>query len=155
MTESAVKYGILVGVDGSPESDAAVRWAAREAELRDLPITLAHVVVPVVVSWPVRSFQADFDKWQEDNARQVIEQAQKRLTSLGQSEPSSVSTAVLHDYAVPALVTASKKAHLVAVGSRAWVRLAALCSARSAVVWYTMRAVPWRSSKPRKGIQLT
>ena len=118
MTESAVKYGILVGVDGSPESDAAVRWAAREAELRDLPITLAHVVVPVVVSWPVRSFQADFDKWQEDNARQVIEQAQKRLTSLGQSEPSSVSTAVLHDYAVPALVTASKKAHLVAVGSR-------------------------------------
>ena len=27
------RYGILVGVDGSRESAAAVRWAAREAQL--------------------------------------------------------------------------------------------------------------------------
>ena len=43
MSEQATKHGILVAVDGSPESDAAVHWAAREAELRQLPITLAHV----------------------------------------------------------------------------------------------------------------
>src|SRR6185503_6967138 len=41
MPKRAKKYGILVAVDGSPESDAAVRWAAQEAEFRDLPITLA------------------------------------------------------------------------------------------------------------------
>ena len=35
MSESTTKYGILVAVDGSAESDAAVRWAAREAVMRD------------------------------------------------------------------------------------------------------------------------
>nr|MDT0522375.1 universal stress protein [Streptomyces sp. DSM 41633] len=43
------QYGILVAVDGSAESDAAVRWAAREAVLRDAPVTLIHVIAPVVV----------------------------------------------------------------------------------------------------------
>ena len=119
MPKQAKKYGILVAVDGSPESDAAVRWAAREAELRDLPITMVHVVVPVVTSWPVRSLQAEFNEWQEDNARQVIEQAQKMLrASLGESELSNVRTEVLHEYAVPALVTASKDAWMLVVGSR-------------------------------------
>jgi nucleotide-binding universal stress UspA family protein len=119
MPEQTRKYGILVAVDGSPESDAAVRWAAREAELRDLPITLAHVVAPVVTSWPVRSLQAEFNEWQEDNARQVIEQAQKTLQpSLGAPERSNVRTEVPHDYAVPALVGASKDSEMVVVGSR-------------------------------------
>src|SRR6478672_4031767 len=119
MPKSTGKYGILVAVDGSPESDAAVRWAVREAELRDSSVTLAHVVVPVVTSWPVRSFQAEFNAWQEDNARQVLEQGQKMLRStLGESATPDVRTEVLHDYAVPALVRASKKATMIVVGSR-------------------------------------
>lgn len=119
MPKQAKKYGILVAVDGSSESDAAVRWAARETQLRELPITLAHVVVPVVTSWPVRSFQAEFNAWQEDNARQVIDHAQKTLqASLGDNVLSNVRTEVLHDYAVPALVTASKDASMLVVGSR-------------------------------------
>ena len=119
MPEQTGKYEILVAVDGSPESDAAVRWATREAELRELPITLAHVVVPVVTTWPVRSLQTEFNEWQEDNARQVLEQAQKMLRStLGDSELPNVRTEVLHDYAVPALVKASKQAQMIVVGSR-------------------------------------
>ena len=119
MSEQANKHGILVAVDGSPESDAAVRWAAREAELRRLPITLVHVVVPVVTSWPVRSLQAEFNEWQEDNARQVLEQAQKMLrSSLGESELPNVRTEVLHGYAVAALIGASHDASMLVVGSR-------------------------------------
>jgi nucleotide-binding universal stress UspA family protein len=119
MPEQAKQHGILVAVDGSPESDAAVRWAAREAELRKLPVTLAHVVVPVVTSWPVRSMQAEFNEWQEDNARQVLDHGQKMLQStLGESAPPTVRTEVLHDYAVPALVGAAKKAEMIVVGSR-------------------------------------
>lgn len=34
---------ILVGTDGSAASHAAVRWAAREAQHRDLPLRIAHV----------------------------------------------------------------------------------------------------------------
>jgi nucleotide-binding universal stress UspA family protein len=119
MTAQATKYGILVAVDGSPESDAAVRWAAQEAELRDMRVTLAHVVVPVVTSWPVRSLQAEFNEWQEDNARQILEQGQKMLqTALGESKSPEVRTEILHDYAVPALVHATKTAEMIVVGSR-------------------------------------
>ncbi len=119
MSEPAEKRGIVVAVDGSPECDAAVRWAAHEAELHRLPVTLAHVVVPVVTSWPVRSLQSEFNEWQEDNARQVLEDARKVLqSSLGESKAPDVRTEVLHDYAVPGLVDASKDAWMIVVGSR-------------------------------------
>jgi nucleotide-binding universal stress UspA family protein len=137
MPESTKKYGILVAVDGSPESDAAVRWAAREAELRDQPITLVHVVVPVVTTWPVRSLQAEFNEWQEDNARQVIEHAQKLLRSnLGEPEQSTIRTDVLHGNTVPALVAASQDAWMLVIGSRGMgaVGRAVLGSASSGAV---------------------
>ena len=35
MAEHTTKYGILVAVDGSAESDAAVRWAADAAVMHD------------------------------------------------------------------------------------------------------------------------
>ncbi|MER5436679.1 universal stress protein [Streptomyces sp. NPDC002588] len=38
---------ITVGLDGSRESRAAAEWAAREAELRDLPLKIVHVWEPV------------------------------------------------------------------------------------------------------------
>ncbi|MCI3928884.1 universal stress protein [Streptomyces sp. AN091965] len=38
---------VIVGLDGSPESQAAAEWAAREAKLRDLPLTLVSVLEPV------------------------------------------------------------------------------------------------------------
>src|ERR1700761_3891111 len=34
---------ILVGIDGSPASVAAVRWAGREAQLRGLRVHVVHV----------------------------------------------------------------------------------------------------------------
>jgi nucleotide-binding universal stress UspA family protein len=137
MSEQAKKYGILVAVDGSPESDAAVRWAAEEAKLRDLKVTLVHVVVPIVTSWPVRSLQSEFNEWQEDNARQVIEQSKKVLqSSLGESELSEVRAEVLHGYGVPALVDASEDAWMIVVGSRGMGTLgrAVLGSVSSGVV---------------------
>lgn len=69
--------GILVCVDGSAESDAAVAWAAREAAMRGLPITVIHAVAPVVVGWPVGQLYADMPAWQQDGAQQVIDQARK------------------------------------------------------------------------------
>ena len=42
--------GIVVGIDGSPSSTAAIEWAARDAEMRNVPLTMVHVVPPVVAS---------------------------------------------------------------------------------------------------------
>jgi nucleotide-binding universal stress UspA family protein len=51
MSQSSDRTGILVGVDGSPESDAALRWGAQEAAMRRAPLALIHVATPVVASW--------------------------------------------------------------------------------------------------------
>jgi len=119
MSEPTTKYGILVAVDGSAESDAAVRWAAREAVMRDASITLMHGIAPVVVSWPVASLQGSFNEWQEENAIQVIEQAQKTLhASLGDAEPPAVRTEVEHGPVAGSLIAASRQAQMVVVGSR-------------------------------------
>jgi nucleotide-binding universal stress UspA family protein len=45
MPNSAADLGIRVGVDGSSSSNSAVRWAAQEARMRNVPLTLVHVVV--------------------------------------------------------------------------------------------------------------
>jgi nucleotide-binding universal stress UspA family protein len=44
MSNRSVHQGIVVGVDGSPSSDMAVRWAAQEAGMRNVPLSLVHVV---------------------------------------------------------------------------------------------------------------
>ena len=38
---------VTVGLDGSPESRAAAEWAAREAQLRGLPLKIVHVFEPL------------------------------------------------------------------------------------------------------------
>ena len=115
------EYGILVGVDGSAASDAAVRWATREAILRDELITLLHVVAPVIASWPVGPMQANFAKWQKESARDVIEQARKTLCAEVGEAPPEVRTGVLYSrysHVVPTLIDASKQARMVVAGSR-------------------------------------
>jgi nucleotide-binding universal stress UspA family protein len=39
-------HGILVGYDGSPDSDQALRWAAREARWRGSVLTVCHACAP-------------------------------------------------------------------------------------------------------------
>jgi nucleotide-binding universal stress UspA family protein len=113
------KYGIAVAVDGSAESDAAVRWAAREALLRKADITLVHVVAPVVVTWPVGYLRASYAEWQEENAQHAIEQAQKIFQAeVGDETLPSVRAHVIHDYVAPGLVTASRDAEMIVTGSR-------------------------------------
>jgi nucleotide-binding universal stress UspA family protein len=139
MSKSTTKYGILVAVDGSPASDAAVRWAAREAVMREAAVTLMHVVAPVVVGWPVRPLQASFDEWQEENAQHVIEQAQKTFhASLGDTRPPAVRAAVQHSAVADTLITASREAQMVVVGSRGMGALgrAMLGSISSGLVHY-------------------
>ncbi|OBG68804.1 universal stress protein [Mycobacterium sp. E1715] len=119
MTQSATKYGVLVCVDGSAASDAAVAWGTREALMRDLPITLVHAVPPVVVGWPVGQLYADMPEWQHDSAQHVIDQARKTLNaSVGDSAPPEIHTETRYSAIVPALVEASKDARMIVAGSQ-------------------------------------
>jgi nucleotide-binding universal stress UspA family protein len=117
MSKNSTKYGILVAVDGSAESDAAVSWAVREASMRHEPVTLMHVVQPVVVKWPVSAGHSTVAEWQEDNARLAIEQGRKSFNAVVDVEPPDVRTEVVYSHPVDALVDASTEARMIVVGS--------------------------------------
>jgi len=119
MSEAAGKFGILVCVDGSAASDAAVVWGVGEAIMRRLPITLMHVIPPVIVGWPVGPLYADMPEWQKDNAQHAIDHARKTLrASVGESEPPETRTEIVYSSVVPALIDASKDAWMIVAGSQ-------------------------------------
>jgi nucleotide-binding universal stress UspA family protein len=118
MSKSAGKFGVLVCVDGSAASDAAVAWGTREAIMRKLPITLMHAVPPVVVGWPVGQLYADMPEWQQDDAQRVIDQARETLgAGLSGAEPPEIRTEVVYSNVVPSLIDASRDAWMMVAGS--------------------------------------
>lgn len=118
MPASASKSTIIVGVDGSAASEAAIRWAAHEAALRGLAITVVHVVVPTVVSWPMGPMHANITQWQHDQAGEIVDSARRILNKEDVLRPGNVDAAILNGSVVPALTDASKKAQMIVVGSR-------------------------------------
>ena len=119
MSETVTGSGILVGVDGSAESDAAVRWATHEAVMRHAAMTLMHVVPPVAASWPIGRMYADIAQWQGDNARHVLEQALKTVgATVAESVLPDVHTETVNSSVVSTLVRASEHKLMIVVGSR-------------------------------------
>lgn len=118
MSALPTKYGILVGVDGSVESDAAIGFATREAVMRDAPLTLMHVVPPVP-DWPTPSKQAEIAEVREESAREVIERARKTALAIaGESASPDLRTEVVYSPVVQMLIGASPQAQMLVVGSR-------------------------------------
>lgn len=118
MPSSVDKYGILVGVDGSARSDAAVRFGTREAALRHTPLTLMHVVEPAP-KWATVSEQSRIAQAREHDARDVIERAEKTARA---SAPAACTldlrTEVVCSPIAQMLGVASSAARMVVVGSR-------------------------------------
>lgn len=117
LAPSVPEVGILVGVDGSPESHAALRFAAQEAALRRRPVTLMHVVAPIVVTWPIESVVTDFYQWQEDNAADVLRRSQETIESIGDAE-IDVQISLRRDGVVTELADAARQADMLVLGSR-------------------------------------
>ena len=116
MSSQRSDLGIVVGVDGSQSSTVAVEWAARDAEMRNVALRVVYVVAPVAAEIPA---PPDYARWQEDQARQIIEAAHK--VAVGASSPnraSQVTSEVLYAPIVPALVDLSKQADMVVVACR-------------------------------------
>ncbi len=119
MSPTVTRSGILVGVDGSAESDAAIRWATHEAVMRHVAVTLTHVVPPVAASWPTGPVYADITEWQRNNASHVLEQALKTIqATVSESLLPDVHTETLNSSVVSTLVRASDDKQMIVVGSR-------------------------------------
>ncbi|MGW1145350.1 universal stress protein [Streptomyces sp. NPDC002454] len=104
---------IAVGVDGSPASTAAVDWAAREAALRGLPLRIVHAPW-----WEPRDFPVvEGDDALDRAAEAVVSGARERAVD-GRPE-LAVTTEVLTEAPVPALLGAARGAEMLVLGSRA------------------------------------
>jgi nucleotide-binding universal stress UspA family protein len=123
---------IVVGVDGSEASLAALRFAADEARLRGARLTVVHAwIMPVFESVPdpflvEYSGPIDADPEATINAMRgaaetVIDEA---VEALGEGAHGlEIERAVIEDRPERALVDAAEEAELLVVGSRGHGRL--------------------------------
>ncbi|MDI3315261.1 MAG: universal stress protein [Mycobacterium sp.] len=118
------EHGIVVGVDGSPASNAAVAWAARDATIRRLPLTIVYVASPVNPPWPQVSATEGYAVWQENEGRRILadalkiaHEAAKTQNAPKSSRPIEIKSELMFSPTVPTLVDLSKDTEMMAVGS--------------------------------------
>ena len=116
MFTPAMRSNIVVGVDGSPASDAAVRWAAREAVMRVAPIKLINVVAPTLASSAMAPNHT-ITQGEELRARQILKAAGRIVEQLAGETRPDIHTQRQYAGVVPTLVEASNDAQMVVVGS--------------------------------------
>jgi nucleotide-binding universal stress UspA family protein len=121
MSSRKAQLGILVAVDDSTAAKAAVRWATRETELHNVPLTLVHAISPeVATTWAdVQALPPSVVRWQHDHGRGLLDEAVKLVEQASQSgAPAQVHTELLASSAVPTLVDLSEDAQLLVAGAR-------------------------------------
>ena len=104
---------IVVGVDGSPESKTALRWAARLAAA--IGATVQAVIAwefPQTYGWPVA-----VDGWRPDvDAAKVVQDTIDEV--FGPQRPTGLETVVTEGHPSDVLLGAGKDALMLVVGSR-------------------------------------
>jgi nucleotide-binding universal stress UspA family protein len=120
MPDQSEHLGIVVGVDGSTASTAAVRWAARRAAKRNTGLTIVHVSAPVVpasslVEWrgPAPS---EVMRAQAEQARRLIDDATQ--TANDTVGGLHIQTKAILAAPVPTLIELSNDAQILVVGRR-------------------------------------
>jgi nucleotide-binding universal stress UspA family protein len=108
---------IVVGVDGSDESKAALRWAVEEARLRHARIQALHAWWIVPMLQPGGRLAPDATDWSPEGATERV-RAFITDTVGEQTEVEITPLAIQGEQASAALVEAAKDADLLVVGSR-------------------------------------
>ena len=118
MSVTGKHLGIVVAADGSSASDAAICWAARDAAMRCIPLTVVHAVVTPMATWPPIPYPDSLAIGLEDEGRKIVAHAVKTAE---ESMPVDRKVAITSQlvYSTPALtvIKMSEDAELVVVGS--------------------------------------
>ncbi|MGQ5637852.1 MULTISPECIES: universal stress protein [unclassified Streptomyces] len=103
---------VTVGLDGSPESLAAARWAAEEAGRRKLALRLLHAW-PTLAPEPARlPAEVDQNYW----AKRLVDTAQAELRA--RHPGLAIDKSLVADDAQHALLQAVSESEMVVLGSR-------------------------------------
>jgi len=119
--ELTYRGGVVVAVDGSPAARVAADWAARDAALRRVPLTVVHIIAPLELG-PWVDFPLPDGFWDERRrcAREIVDDALKvvhdALTDMNRE--ILVDHRIVEEAVVPTLVRMSRHAQLIVVGSR-------------------------------------
>jgi nucleotide-binding universal stress UspA family protein len=115
---------IVVGVDGSPAAQAALRWAADEARLRGALLVAVHAwtyVPPVPIGEPSMIAQPSGDLAGQLEAEREAAQAELEAAlrdAFPGGAPIEIESRLVEGDAAEALESEAKEAELVVVGSR-------------------------------------
>lgn len=107
---------VVVGVDGSPSSTQAVRWAALEAARRGTPLMLVHVWTPVPVSVPHAATLGPYEDRLIEQGHQWLAEASAVVKEAAPAV--ATSTRLTSGSVAGRLIGRSASASLVVVGSR-------------------------------------
>lgn len=119
MSSATTQHGILVGVDGSPAAKVAIRWAASEALLHNLPLTFIHVLpTPVVLAWPDVPLPPEFLDWPKEQGGNIIREAVALAREVAGGKDIRVESEMMTGPAVATLADRSKEAQMIVVGCR-------------------------------------
>jgi nucleotide-binding universal stress UspA family protein len=111
--------GVVVGIDGSDNSQRALDWAVREAAAMHAPLTVLAVHQVAANHWTGNPLIYPEDAAAEDKARQLADEAvTKAVGQVGDARPASVTVRAVSGLAARELIEASRDADLVVVGSR-------------------------------------
>ena len=118
MLSKKTGYGVIVGVDGSAASDAAVVWGAHDAALRGVPLTLMHVTSPVAPTWAQAPLLERLQGWQQQEGRNTLANACKIAEDTGiHVARIEINAELLISATVPTLIDRSRDADVIAVGT--------------------------------------
>ncbi len=120
MSSSSAHQGIIVAVDGSSSSKVATDWAARNAAMRQVPLTLVHVVAqPPVGMWPEPCLPQTFRNWRDEHGHQILSDARHVADrAILDFDPIAVEQRAFAGAPIPTLVDLSKDAAMIVVGCR-------------------------------------
>ena len=118
MSVTGKHLGVVVAADGSPASDAAVCWAARDAAMRNIPLTVVHAVVTPMATWPPVPYPDSLLIGLEDEGRKIIAHAAKiAYEAMPTDAKSTITSKLVYSTPALALIKMSTEAELVVVGS--------------------------------------
>jgi len=118
MSTPVKHFGIIVGVDGSPASDVATCWAARDAALRSIPLTVVSVVTTPTATFPPVPYPDSLGVRLEDRGRKAAAHAVKVAEdAMPTDRKVAVKSEIVFSTPARALVKMSDEAEMIVVGS--------------------------------------
>lgn len=110
--------GVVVAVNASGGNGDATRWAADEARLHGLRLTLVRVLSPVLIDEQDLRLRARIHSWRNHRALHLLADTRREITAAGAIDPRCIELEVRFGSPVAELADLSDHAAMLVLGSR-------------------------------------